>query len=83
MATEHAGLPVAGYTPQSDDKVQTVNQAKEIEERCLRHLDKLALRDDVDLSMLNIAEVSLKTAFMWMNRAVFQPDRVKLPEDGA
>ena len=31
--TQHAGLPVAGYVPQTDEKVQTVNRAKEIEER--------------------------------------------------
>ena len=40
--TTHAGLPVAGYQPQADDKVQTVNRAKELEERVLRHLDTLA-----------------------------------------
>ena len=26
--TQHAGLPVAGYQPQSDDKVQTVNRRR-------------------------------------------------------
>ena len=31
--TDHKGLPVAGYQPQSDDKVQIVNRNKEVEER--------------------------------------------------
>jgi len=44
--TTHAGLPVAGYQPQTDDKVQTVNRAKELEERVLRHLDALAADTD-------------------------------------
>jgi hypothetical protein len=78
--TEHAGLPVAGYQPQSDDKVQTVNRAKELEERVLRHLDNL--KDTVaDQRMVAIARTGIQEAFMWANRAVFQPGRVKLPED--
>jgi hypothetical protein len=79
--TQHAGLPVAGYQPQSDDKVQTVNRAKEIEERALRHLDDLKSRPDIDQRMVAIAFTGIQEAFMWANRAVFQPSRVKLPED--
>lgn len=81
--TQHAGLPVAGYVPQTDEKVQTVNRAKEIEERALRHLDDLKMRPDVDQRMVAIAFTGIQEAFMWANRAVFQPSRVKLPEDGA
>ena len=79
----HAGLPVAGYQPQTDDKVQTVNRSKEIEERALRHLDSLRDRADVDQRMVSIAFTGIQEAFMWANRAVFQPSRVKLPEDAA
>jgi hypothetical protein len=81
--TQHAGLPVAGYVPQTDEKVQTVNRAKEIEERALRHLDDLKKRPDVDQRMVAIAFTGIQEAFMWANRAVFQPSRVKLPEDAA
>jgi hypothetical protein len=81
--TQHAGLPVAGYVPQTDEKVQTVNRAKEIEERALRHLDALKARPDVDQRMVAIAFTGIQEAFMWANRAVFQPSRVKLPEDAA
>lgn len=79
--TTHTGLPVAGYQPQTDDKVQTVNRAKELEERVLRHLDALANDPNTDKRMVAIARTGIQEAFMWANRAVFQPARIKLPED--
>ena len=81
--TEHTGLPVAGYVPQSTDKVAIVNSAKELEERVLRHLDALKANADCDQRMVSIACTGIQEAFMWANRAVFQPTRVKLPEDTA
>ena len=78
---EHQGLPVAGYQPQSGDKVATVNRAKELEERCLRHLDGLLKEGGHDPRMLALARTGIQEAFMWANRAVFQPARVPLPED--
>ena len=79
--TDHKGLPVAGYAPQSDDKVQIVNCAKELEERVLRHLDMLAAQPNHDKRMVALARTGIQEAFMWANRAVFQPGRIKLPED--
>lgn len=81
--TTHAGLPVAGYQPQTDDKVATVNHAKELEERVLRHLDALKADATSDKRMVALAITGIQDAFMWANRAVFQPGRVKLPEDAA
>ncbi len=80
---DHQGLPVAGYQPQSNDKVQIVNRAKELEERVLRHMDDLRANPDCDQRMVSIAITGIQEAFMWANRAVFQPSRVKLPEDGS
>lgn len=79
--TEHSGLPVSGYKPQSDDKVAMVNVNKALEERVLRQLD--AMRDSTacDQRMVSIAYTGIQEAFMWANRAVFQPGRVALPED--
>lgn len=79
--TTHAGLPVSGYQPQTDDKVATVNRAKELEERVLRHLDALMADETSDKRMVALAITGIQDAFMWANRAVFQPGRVKLPED--
>ena len=83
--TEHTGLPVAGYKPQSDEKVQVVNGFKQDEERILRKLDTLAGTNQllgVDTRWLAIGRTQLEQAFMAINRAVFQPGRVELPEDG-
>ena len=39
--TDHAPLPVAGYTPQNDERIALANEGMEMEERYLRWLDKL------------------------------------------
>lgn len=76
------GLPVAGYLPQSDDKVATVNVNKQIEERVMRQIDSMTGANGIDQRMVSIARTKTQEAFMWLNRAVFQPGRVSLPEDG-
>ncbi len=80
--TEHNGLPVSGYKPQSGDKVALVNVAKELEERCLRQIEALQTEGVHDGRMLALGKTGIQDAFMWINRAVFQPGRVRLPEDG-
>ena len=77
----HAGLPVAGYQPQSDAKVALVNANKAIEERVLRQIDSHRGANEIDQRMVAIAHTKTQEAFMWLNRAVFQPSRVRLPED--
>ncbi len=79
--TKHAGLPVAGYKPQSDDKVAAVNINKALEERVLRQLDALARTPGIDGRWLAIGRTAIENGFMAVNRAVFQPGRVSLPED--
>lgn len=82
----HPGLPVAGYRPQSQDKVDLVNGFKADEERILRKLDGLrnaGFAAPVDQGWLAIGRTQLEQAFMAINRSVFQPGRVALPEDTA
>jgi hypothetical protein len=83
--SEHQPMPVAGYTPQSDAKVDLVNRNKVAEERVLRILDELKDRDatfhDIDQRWLAIGRTHLEQAFMAINRAVFQPKRVSIPEE--
>lgn len=79
--TEHSGLPVAGYKLQGDDKVAFVNENKALEERVLRQLDRMRNNIAYDQRMVSIAYTGIQEAFMWANRAVFQPGRVTLPED--
>lgn len=75
-------LPVAGYTTQSADKVDLFNQNKALEERVLRQLDLLLAMDSLDKRNLALAKTHFEDAFMRMNRAVFPPGRISLPEDG-
>lgn len=88
MTTEHKGLPVAGYKTQSQAKVDQVNANKQEEERILRRIDDMMARSKVlvpevaaDPRWLSIARTHFEQAYMALNRAIFQPERVKLPED--
>lgn len=80
--TDHQPLPVSGYTTQSDSRVEMVNENKAIEERVLRRLDELKGLN-VDQRWLAIGRTHIEEAFMAINRSIFQPQRVKLPEDAA
>lgn len=78
---KHEGLPVAGYRPQGDDKVARVNTNKVLEERVLRVLDELKADASVDQRLLATGRTDIEKGFMSVNRAIFQPGRVSLPED--
>lgn len=80
--TDHKGLPVAGYQPQSDDKVSSVNLNKQMEEQVLRRLDALkAEGSSIDQRWLAIGRTHIEEGFMAINRSIFQPSRVKLDGD--
>lgn len=109
MIEDHKGLPVAGYLPQSDEKVAMVNVNKELEERCLRRIEWFEAENEkvrkdwlknystalmsnpsidmpqfklpYDPEMLKDAKMQIKQAFMWVNRSIMQPTRIKLSED--
>ena len=92
MSEEHKPLPVSGYTPQSDAKVALVNSFKEDEERLLRKLDAISAQtfhlpktdgtvSAPDHRWIAIARTHFQEGFMALNRAVFQPQRIRLPED--
>lgn len=74
-------LPVAGYVSQGSEAVDLVNRNKIAEERVLRILDELASRPDIDKRWLAMGRSHLEQGFMAINRAVFQPKRVPLPDD--
>lgn len=78
----HAGLPVAGYRPQSDRAVATVNQVKQVEEQVLRLLDRLAADTALgpDGRWLAIGRTDIEKGFMAINRSIFRPARVDLAE---
>lgn len=80
--TNHNPMPVSGYTTQSQTNVDLANEGKELEERYLRWLDKLATHPDTDKRCVALAQTNMQTAAMWAVRAIFKPQRIKLPEDG-
>lgn len=88
-AARHAPLPVAGYREQSRLRVDVVNELKEMEERVLRLLSKIERYDfeeglvGIDGRWLALGRTHIQQGFMAAARAVFQPGRVKLPEDNA
>ena len=87
---DHSALPVSGYTPQSDWKVALANEGKELEERYLRWLDKLAkmpsadkqdVPPSIDPRCVAEARTCIQTGAMWAIRSIFQPQRISLPVD--
>jgi len=79
--TMHPGLPVAGYQPQSPEKIALVNQNKTVEEELLRVIDHASKTGIMDARWAEIARTDLEKAFMSLNRAIFQPGRISLPGD--
>ncbi len=74
-------LPVKGYKPQTQADIDAVNVNKELEERVLRQIEAIKANPAYDGRMAALAFTHVQDAFMWLNRAVFQPGRVRLPED--
>jgi hypothetical protein len=82
MTKEHEGLPVKGYKPtQSQKNIDIVDEHKVMEEQILQRIDELRAMDEYDQRNLSVAFTKIQEAFMWLNRAIFQPARLNLPED--
>lgn len=81
--TENAPLPVKGYTAQSDANIALANEGKELEERYLRWLDRMGMQPGNDARFIALARTHIQTGAMFAIRSIFQPQRIKLPEDGA
>ena len=79
--TMQNGLPIAGYQPQSPEKIALVNENKMIEEQLIRTIEAATKSGIMDPRWAAIARTDLEKAFMDLNRAVFQPGRVSLPGD--
>jgi hypothetical protein len=75
------GLPVHGYKAQGQDAVAMVNLNKQAEESLLRMMDEYGGHPQVDKRWLAIARTNIEQGFMALNRSIFKPGRVALPED--
>lgn len=78
---EHKPMPVSGYATQSQDHVDLANEGKELEERYLRWIDRLAAHPDTDKRCVALAQTNLQTAAMWAVRSIFKPRRIKIEGD--
>lgn len=76
--------PIKGYTPINKEKQALVNFNKEMEERVLRVLDTLVVSGPeapVNQRWLAVARTHFEEGFMALNRSIFNPQRIRLPED--
>lgn len=80
---EHKPLPVLGYTNQTTDKTDRVNKMKLQEEKILRMLDAMKDDPEIDQRWLATGRTDLEKAFMSINRSVFKPRRIDLPDHAA
>lgn len=73
-----AGLPVKGYRPTQEPwKVDLVNENKILEELVLRQIEcHFSQPVDIDQRFVALARTKIQEAFMALNRAVFQPERL-------
>ena len=81
MSAQHQGLPVPGYKPQSSEAAAKISAMKEMEECVLRALDALAVETGTDKRGLAVGRTHIEQGFMAVNRSIFAPGRVALPED--
>jgi hypothetical protein len=68
--------PIKGYSAVSTKSANSVNINKQLEEQLLQRIE--FLESDVDKRCLAIAKTELQSAFMWLNRAIFKPQRITL-----
>jgi hypothetical protein len=64
---------VKGYKPQSPETISLVNRFKAIEEQLGQLFIEAQESGICDGRMLSIGKTEAQTAFMWLNRSVFQP----------
>jgi hypothetical protein len=77
----HEPIPVKGYKPQSQETIDAVNANKMNEEIILRILDRAQSDNTIDKRWLAIARTHIEQGFMALNRAIFNPERIKMPGD--
>lgn len=73
------GLPVAGYKKtQPPHLIALVNENKVLEEKVLRQIERHKERgNELDQRAVALAFTKIQEAFMWLNRGVFQPERLQ------
>lgn len=76
------GDRIPGYRKLTEPALDAITVLKQGEERALRYLDHLAATEGLDMRWLALARTHLQMGTMFAIRAIAQPTRIKLPEDG-
>lgn len=79
--TKFPGLPVPGYVEQSATAIDMVTNNKQAEEYILRILDALKADPAVDQRWLAIGRTHIEQGWMAINRSIFKPVRIRLPDE--
>jgi hypothetical protein len=89
--TDHKPMPVQGYTIQSQPNIDLSNEGKVLEERVLRYIERVVAHAkanpvpdghlDERARYAAVGRTNIQDGFMWTIRAIFNPQRAKLPED--
>lgn len=66
-------MEVKGYKEQTPEKVELVNKFKALEQQLGELFMEAQASGLCDGRMLSIGKTEAQTAFMWLNRSVFQP----------
>ena len=72
---------INGFTDQNERNKAFINRNKEAEERLLRITDELKQLPEYDQRFIAMSVSYFQIGFMLLNRGVFQPQRIELPED--
>lgn len=72
---------IKGFTDQSEKNKAFINRNKEIEERVFRIVDEVRAQEEYNHTFTDAANEYLIIGFMLLNRGIFQPQRIELPED--
>lgn len=74
--TEPTEKNIKNYNSVSDQNKKLVNHNKILEENILKVIDVLETIKDIDKRSLKIAKTNIQQGFMWLNRSIFEPNRV-------
>jgi hypothetical protein len=72
--------PIHGHTEPSDAMLKLVNHNKMAKEKLLQAIERLVTQGVADARWVEIARAHSEQGHMALNRAILQPERVKLPD---
>jgi hypothetical protein len=72
---------IKGYKALTEEQIAVINEGKILEEQCLRFIDRVAGMGNIHQQHLHTSRINIQGAFMWLNRGIARPERVRLEGD--